>query len=142
MERERLVRLGVSFIFGVLLLGLFLIALASSVTGEEGRLSVNARPRPMLPGRVCAQDLYTLCVYIYTGTLQSTFVISNPGGVSGFKEYHLVNFDQRVVNRSSTAVEVEVISRQDVDTRAPYPVGEADLPADIRKYLQPEPHWI
>lgn len=91
---------------------------------------------------ISAQDAYTLCLAIYTGTIRSRFIISNPGGVSGFSEYHLVNFDQRLLSQSSTALDIEIISRRYVDTHAPYPVNIGMLPGDVQNYLLPEPGWI
>jgi hypothetical protein len=81
-------------------------------------------------------------LFIYTGSLRSRFVISNPNGVSGFSNRRLVNFEQRLLNRSSTALEVEISSQRYLDTQAPYPVNTGALPSDVKRYLQPESGWI
>lgn len=91
---------------------------------------------------VCTQDYYTLCLRIYTGTVRSTFTISNPSGVSGFNSYYLANFNQRVLNQSPTALMIEVTTHRYLDTRAPYPVDAGALPSNVRPYLLPEPGWI
>lgn len=84
----------------------------------------------------------SMCLSVYTGSLRSTFVISNPSGVSGFSDRHLVNFEQRLLNQSSTALEVEISSQRYVDTQASYPVNTGALPSDVKRYLQPESGWI
>jgi len=78
----------------------------------------------------------------YTGTLRSTVVISNPGGVSGFNNYHLANFDQRLLSQSATALEIEITSRRYLNTESPYPVNVGALPSDVQSYLLPEAGWI
>lgn len=90
-------------------------------------------------GTILTQDTGTLCLEIYTGTVRSTFTISNPDGISGFNDYHLVNFDQRLLSQSPTALEIEIIARRYVDTRAPYPVDTSALPDDVQDYLLPQP---
>lgn len=81
----------------------------------------------------------TLCLRVYTGTITSKFTISNPNGVSGFNNYHLVNFDQRLLSQSPTTMEIEITSQCNIDTRALYPVDSNMLPDDVRGYLFPEP---
>lgn len=99
---------------------------------------VESLPAPEECG-ICAGEATTLCIGIYTGTVRSTFTLINPGGISGFRELELVNFDQRVVGRSPTTLDIEVTTRLWVDTQAPYPVDGSALPPDIQSYLLPEP---
>jgi hypothetical protein len=91
---------------------------------------------------LCAEDSSTLCLLVYTGTIRSRYTIFNPGGVSGFNDHHLANFDQRLLSQSSTAMEIEIVTRRWVDTRAPYPVDTGTLPGGIPGYLLPEAGWI
>jgi len=110
-------------------------------------LSLNALTSEALPPTddesICMQSSENMCLYVYTGTVRSVYHISNPNGVSGFQEYHLVNFDQRLVGATSNSIDVEVTSKYYVDTNTPYPVNRNSLPENIRNnYLQPQPGWI
>lgn len=107
-------------------------------------LASRVRPQPYNKTGLLPMSIYgcPLCLRVYTGTLRSTFTISNPTGVSGFNNYHLVNFDQRVTSQSPTTLEIEITTRRYVDTRAPYPVNTTTLPEDIREFLLPYPGWI
>lgn len=102
------------------------------------------RPQPYNKTGLLPMSIYgcPLCLRVYTGTLRSTFTISNPTSVSGFNDYRLVNFEQRVTSQSPTTLEIEITAQRFVDTRAPYPVDTGLLPEDIRKYLCPEPRRI
>ena len=91
---------------------------------------------------IYTQGSYTLCLRIYTGTVRSTYIISNPGGVSGFNDYKLANFEQRLLSQSFTALEIEITTHRYLDTSAPYPVDTGALPSDVQPYLLPEPGWI
>lgn len=87
----------------------------------------------------------SFCLSYYTGTIRSTFIISNPGGISGLESsevYGLANVDQRVVAQSATAVELEIAIQRHVDTHAQYPVDVGSLPQDVRGDLLPEDGWI
>jgi transglutaminase-like putative cysteine protease len=115
----------------------------------NSRLSLNPLSSEALPPTVdessCTQrqSSENMCLYVYTGTVRSVYQISNPNGISGFQEYHLVNFQQRLLGATATAIEVEVVSEYYVDTHTPYPVDRNTLPENIRNtYLQPQPGWI
>jgi len=85
---------------------------------------------------------YTLCLWVYTGTTTTRYVISNPDGISGFSEYQNANFAQRLLEESPTHIKVEITSQAELDTRARYPINIGTLPEDIRPYLLPQPGWI
>lgn len=65
-----------------------------------------------------AQDTDTLCLEIHTGTIRAVYVISSPGGISGFVGRSLANFGQRVLSQSAVSLEVEVTSDRYLDTHA------------------------
>ncbi len=96
-------------------------------------------PRDPLPA---VADSDPMCLLVYTGNMRSTFTISNPNGISGLNNYQLANFEQRLLSQSSTALQIEVVTRAYVDTRAPYPLEIDALPEEIRTYLLPEAGWI
>lgn len=98
-------------------------------------------PPPDYYHSTCAQDS-TLCLNIYTGTIRSTYIISNPGGVYGLDDYDLANFRQRLLSQSPIVIEIEVTTHRYLDTRAPYPVNTGALPSDVQPYLLPDPGWI
>ena len=77
-----------------------------------------------------AQDSTNMCIRVYTGTVRSVYAIANPGGVSGFNDYQLTNFSQRLLSQSATQMEVEVAIQYYVDTDTPYPVNPAALPSE------------
>ena len=155
----------VSHLFLALFGGLMLVAtlimvvssLSSSVQARPPEPSVKHIHIPNVPvsnkhsplpppdyHSICTQDSAgaSLCLRIYTGTVRSTYIISNPGGVSGFNDYNLANFRQRLLNQSSTALEIEVTTHRYLDTYAPYPVNTGALPSDVQPYLLSEPGWI
>ena len=78
-----------------------------------------------------------MCIHVMTGTRTSTYVIANPNGLGPIADYHVVNFDQKVLSRSATSARVQIVSRAYFDTSAPFPVNASTLPPDIRPYLQP-----
>jgi transglutaminase-like putative cysteine protease len=147
----------VSFAFCVLFL-----AVAGSLAVLTNWGSMRIGPGSALPGRiapggspgsralpvaeeeaVCAQSADNMCVRVYTGTVRSVYNISNPGGISGFQDYQLVNYEQKLVGSGPNSIDVQVTSWYYVDTSAPYPVNQASLPGDVQSaYLQPQPGWI
>jgi len=137
----RTFRLFVAVLGGTVLALLLVLSFSSSPAARQPSVKPRALPPPQGIG-TCGQGSYTLCLSIYTGSLRSTFIISNPGGVSGFNEYHLVNFDQRLLSQSPTSLEIEVSARRYVDTHAPYPVNTDALPDDVQGYLLPQAGWI
>lgn len=105
----------------------------------------NTAAQPVIPGSVHLQGDNPFCLSYYTGTIKSTWAISNPAGIDGlegFEAYSLVNVDQRVLSQSPTSVEIEITIQRYVDTHAEYPVDTTKLPEDLRYYLLPEPRWI
>jgi len=115
--------------------------------GNQPALDVAARPVLASPdgARPRLQGDSPFCLSYYTGTIRSTFVISNPGGISGLESsevYGLANVDQRVVAQSATAVELEIAVQRYVDTHAQYPVDLGSLPQNVQEYLLPEDGWI
>jgi hypothetical protein len=77
------------------------------------------------------------CVQIQTGVWSNTYQISNQGGITGLIDYKIANFEQHVISSDATSKTVKVTSYFDVNTSAPFPVSESNLPADIRNnYLQ------
>lgn len=115
----------------------------AQITGDEvGSPDVPAAEALPWDGTadVSVQNSETMCLYVYTGTHTMRYRITNPGGISGFREYHLVNFEQRLLQSSSTSIDIEVRSTFHVDTKGPYPVNPSALPSEIRSsYLQPGP---
>jgi transglutaminase-like putative cysteine protease len=79
-----------------------------------------------------------MCLKVVSGQERARLVITNPKGVSGFQEYRLANFEQRFVAQPSQDIlEIEVISRADLDTRAEYPLRRELLPPEVLPYLEP-----
>ena len=78
-----------------------------------------------------------MCVGVMTGTHLVTLIIKNPNGLGTIHDYHAATFDQRVLSRSSTSAQVEIISRAYFDTTAGYPLDTAALPSEIQTYLLP-----
>lgn len=147
-------RLRLALLGGVSLAVMLLIAISPP---SNGGLSASQEPSandqpfpgvlaahefPLLDECARSQGTDTLCLTVYTGTMRATYVISSPYGISDVNEYHLANFDQRVLRRSSNEVEVEITSRPYLDTRAPYPLDTDALPESIRSYLVPDPREI
>jgi hypothetical protein len=140
-----------SIIFSVTLLSLWMfmpsqtLEDAPPVTVIDHASMLKAYPSDDLKSTAGAtirsQDNYTLCQVILTGTIRSTYTITNPEGVSGFTDYHLVNFDQRLLKQSDTVIEIEITSRRYIDTRTPFPVDKNSLPEEIKGYLLPTT-WI
>ena len=83
-----------------------------------------------------------LCLEVHTGTVTSRYIISNPGGVSGFNDYNMVNFSQHLYNQTPTTIEIEITTHRYLDTQAPYPVNMGGLPIGVQHDLLPEPGWI
>ena len=98
------------------------------------------------PAVVVPQDEYTgqadgsdtFCLRVYTGTLRSTWVIENPRGLGLLEDQHYANYDQRILSRTSTRAEIELISRASINTMAPYPVDWTSMPSWAAEYLAPE----
>jgi len=92
---------------------------------------------------VCAVADDQMCINVITGTARSIYHISSPGGISGFEEYQLANFHQRLIATSADSIDIEVSVDYFVDTQSTYPVRTSDLPPEIRDtYLQPQSGWI
>ena len=100
------------------------------------------RPYPQTDQRSpCGPD-DPMCLYVVTGTVRSTCIITNPNGVTGFEERKLANYEQRLISQTPTSIKIELIGQHYLDTDAPYPVDAGALPADVQAYLEPEPGWI
>jgi hypothetical protein len=140
-------------------LGVLLLAILCAVSPQTASSPLHSPCRAELPATaygslgveafaapddasICRGESMTLCIGIYTGTVRSTFTLINPRGVSGFRDIHLANFDQRLVGRSPTTLDIEVISRLWLDSRAAYPVDRNTLPGEILPFLRPEAGWI
>ncbi|MGC9349361.1 MAG: SUMF1/EgtB/PvdO family nonheme iron enzyme [Anaerolineae bacterium] len=139
----RRLMLVVPFVFA--LTGLVLIGSVDGTSTPE----VCHMPGPPLQAPVapdtstCAATGNVMCVTVVTGTMRVVYHISNPEGITGFEEYHLVNFDQTLLSSSPTSIDVEVEVDAFVDTRSTYPVFASELPTEIRDtYLQPIPNAI
>ena len=78
-----------------------------------------------------------MCVDVLTGTSTGTCLISNPNGLGVIADHHAVNFDQRVVSRSSITAQVEIVSRAYFETTTAFPLDVAALPDDVQPYLLP-----
>lgn len=158
MKTRSVSRLFLALFSGLMLMAVVMIAVSSlpgNIRTEPPESSAKLMHVPNVPAShkhsslpqpyyhsIRTQDSYTLCLRIYTGTVRSTYIISNPGGVSGFNDYKLANFEQRLLSQSSTALEIEIITHRYLDTSAPYPVDTGALPSDVQPYLLPEPGWI
>ena len=75
------------------------------------------------------------CTVVLTGSESATVNITNPGGLSGLANYVLANFQQHIVSQTATTAVVKISTQADLDTRAPYPVDQASLPAEVVPYL-------
>jgi len=141
----------------LILIGIVLIGLVSSLLinrfNELDKVSVaNAQSIELnsdvaLPFAadysICRQTPETMCLSVMTGTMSAVYNISNPNGISGFSDYEIVNFQQRLLSATSTSINVEVITKFDLPTEIPFPIDFNSLPEDIRNsYLQPEPNLI
>lgn len=115
-------------------------SLRSHATGTEFSKSVMPEVRPSNDhGEMCRDDDGFMCLFVTTGSERVVFNISNPKGITGFTNYKLANFEQRVIAVYDTSIDVEVISHLEVDTRSGFPVNPDDLPSDIKnQYLKPE----
>ena len=114
-------------------------------SGSQYVLDAAARPMPPADHSIRLQGDDPFCLSFYTGTIRSTFLISNPNGVEGlegFETYSLANVDQRVLDQSDTTLEIEITVRRYVDTRAQYPVNAKGLPESVQGYLLPDDQWI
>ena len=90
-------------------------------------------------GELCRADDGFMCLIVRDGYERVVYNISNPRGITGFTDYKLANFEQRVIAVYDTSIDVEVISHLEVDTRSGFPVNQDDLPLDIKnQFLKPE----
>ena len=90
-------------------------------------------------GGMCRSDEGFMCLFVVNGYDRLVYNISNPKGITGFNDYKIANFEQRVIAVYDTSIDVEVISYFEVDTRSGFPVNHNDLPSDIKnQYLKPE----
>lgn len=88
----------------------------------------------------------TLATYqvvdVYSGTMRSTVVISNPEGITGIEAYESANFSQRILSQSFDRVELEITNVRELATSAPFPVDRGALPPEALEWLIPRPQWI
>lgn len=90
-------------------------------------------------GGLCRSDEGFMCLVVVNGYDRLVYNISNPKGITGFTDYEIANFEQRVIAIHDTSIDVEVISHFEVDTRSGFPVNHNELPSDIKnQYLKPE----
>jgi len=98
--------------------------------GYDNDMCVTEGTGPSVPGRMCAS--------VVTGTFSAIWIFTNTSGaLRNLEEYHTPTFDQDILSRSDTAVKVKITSKAVVDTNTAFPLDTAQLPSDIRKYLQP-----
>jgi len=135
------------------LLVLTLCAYFLTLPSGSGPYGVNAAPQPdpatdtnptlpmgapSAPSRsLTGLTMTPLCEDVFTGTLTSTYSITNPAGVVAPGEYHIANLDMTLLSVSETRVDISVTSRLYIDSSAPYPLSDTPLPI-APEYLAPE----
>ena len=78
------------------------------------------------------------CRYTMNGTTHSRYIYSNPNGVPGLDDFHIANFDQKILNRTVNSVEVDLTSVAEINTNVAFPLDSNQFTPDISHYLLPE----
>ena len=105
------------------------------------RASEGPHPAPgMVSGDLAAGD--TVTIHVFTDTLRSRVVLTNPSGITGVEDYASGNYRQTVLSRAADRVEMEIVSDRFLGTRAPFPTNEAILPPEATEALVARPGWI
>lgn len=108
--------LGVPFVFA--LIGLVPVGtVARDSRPAIGSVMGQPNAAAILGVSTCSTVDGLMCINVITSTARTVYNISNPAGITGFEEYHLVNFDQRLLASSPTSIDVQIVSEAFVDTR-------------------------
>ncbi len=136
-------RFPIRTIFVVISLATCLIASApqSGVLGAQAATE-SAPESHSVPGiadtsSLIPQSMTPLCEDVYTGTLTSTYTITNEDGLVPPAEYHIANVDVELLSVSATRADVRVTSWLSIDSSAPYPLTGDPLPISS-EYLEPQ----
>ncbi len=124
----------------VSLLALLMLADDQTVIEDtaQSHLGQMAPPAPS-PARLCWNGV--MCSQVMTGTYAATWIIEGEADdLRSIEEYSTATYEQRILSRSNNRVEVRVISKANLDTRAVFPLEKNQLPATVLPYIEPDPH--
>ena len=121
----------------LLLISLTDVALASPATTSSDNNSSGALI-DLSDITIKAEQPYYRGNEVYTGTLQSVYLISNPQGITGLEETpdDLANYSVEILSQTSTSVEVRVTSELYVNTNQAFPIQASSIPSEYDQYLQ------
>jgi len=126
---------GSSFAFALTIL---LTHSTSSLNSTDVRTEQANQVAPPVPPVIQPAWWGQMCSLVVTGTEGGTYVITGESGtLVGIQDYKAGPFEQKVLSRTDTRVEVRVTSRGFFDTDALFPLNESQLPSDVREYLEP-----
>ena len=122
----------------LLLISLTDVALASPATTSSDNNSSGALI-DLSDITIKAEQPYYRGNEVYTGTLQSVYLISNPQGITGLEETpdDLANYSVEILSQTSTSVEVRVTSELYVNTNQAFPIQASSIPDELELYLLP-----
>ena len=117
----------------LVLSAILLFVAASSQREEQGQLATVPEP-----GHACGHG--RMCARVVTGAYESLWTITGePGNLNGIADYRRPAFQQKVLSRTDTSVQVRVRCTAVLPSEALFPLDTASLPARVRGFLQPAP---
>ena len=123
---------------------LFVLACVSVLQACADKAAPNAAPasydsfQPPIPSRIETDGAEYSCSYIYTGTIETTYLLSGPPGLfSGIREVQMPTFTQEVISSTNTSAAVRIRSVPVLDTSAAFPLDRTALPPEVLQELEP-----
>jgi len=128
-------------------LGLVCVAFVAALSGEGGLSPPEVRAAapvgPSVAPFVAPAEQEHLVIRTYTGVMTSTYRITPKLPMGDVDPYAAVNFSQTVDDHQPGYTLVQVVTRSELDSDAPYPLLDpASLPPEVRMELLPQPGWI
>ncbi len=122
------------------------LALVVALSGGDALSPPEARAAPAATGSVplaSPADQEHLVIRTYAGVMTSTYRITPKLPMGDVKPYAAVNYSQTVDDHQPGYTLVQVVTRSELDSDAPYPLLDpASLPPEVRMELLPQPGWI